>query len=268
MEVPDQGPLYRRLEQALQWPMMLLTIVFMVAVVLPLQKDLSTRLIDWARSAEIGIWACFVAEYVLLLSVARNRTYYLRTHLMEAAMVLLPAFRILRVGRLLRLTRLLNVLRLPVLVAAGTEGISRAGTRLRRYRMGYIAIIAAIVLLMSSGLMLFLERAYNPDLNTYSRCLWWGMVTMTTVGYGDAAPVTAGGRAVAMLFMMVGIGVAGIITATVASIFVSIERNDEDEATRARFDGLEKQLSDLRTQLAELIELQQAQNARSNQEAS
>jgi len=268
MDRPDQGPLYRRLEQALQWPMMLLTILFMIAIILPLQKDLNAEVTKWASIAEIAIWACFLAEYVLLLCIAKHRVYYLRTHIMEAAMVALPAFRVLRVARLVRFGRLLSLFRLPVLLVAGGQGLHRASTRLRHYRMGYISSIALIILLISSGLMLYLERGANPDLDTYPRCLWWGMVTMTTVGYGDAAPVTAGGRAVAMLFMIVGIGMAGVITAMVASIFVSIERSDEDKAAHARFDTLEKQLLELRVQIAELTELQQAQNARSQQEAS
>ena len=50
--------------------------------------------------------------------------------------------------------------------------------------------------------------------------LWWSVVTVTTVGYGDISPVTVGGRIVGVLLMFLGIGFIGILTATLASLFV------------------------------------------------
>ena len=70
-------------------------------------------------------------------------------------------------------------------------------------------------------------------------------MTVTTVGYGDKFPVTAGGRGVAVVLMIVGIGLIGVLTATVASYFVE-QSNDEDTAdVVARLDRIEGMLARL-----------------------
>jgi voltage-gated potassium channel len=51
--------------------------------------------------------------------------------------------------------------------------------------------------------------------------LWWGVVTLTTVGYGDVTPVTTEGRIAAMVLMLLGIGLFGAITATITSYLMS-----------------------------------------------
>ncbi|QTA80242.1 Potassium channel domain-containing protein [Desulfonema limicola] len=77
-----------------------------------------------------------------------------------------------------------------------------------------ILVVCCVALGGSAGLVYF-------EKNTeFSDALWWVVVTMTTVGYGDISPATAGGRLVASAVMIVGIGFLGILTASIASIFV------------------------------------------------
>ncbi|PIE70442.1 MAG: cag pathogenicity island protein Cag26 [Deltaproteobacteria bacterium] len=77
--------------------------------------------------------------------------------------------------------------------------------------MGFIALV---LILGSIGMVVF-----EPDLDMQD-AIWWAVVTMTTVGYGDISPASPGGRVVAIGVMLLGIGLLGIFTATVASIFV------------------------------------------------
>lgn len=268
----DQGRRYHQFERMLQWPMMALTFVFLIAVILPLDHGLPASIERVAKAVEDTIWGLFAVEYLVLLGLAADRRHYVRTHILDAIVVVVPGLRVLRLGRLLRLVRLLNLLRLPSMVLMGLRALEIANQSFRRYRIGYILAAMAVVLLLASGAMLYLEHAVNPALSTYPSCLWWGVVTMTTVGYGDAAPVTAGGRALAMLFMLIGIGLAGVVTATIASIFVGIERQDDDQRVLGRFEALERQLVQLSAQVADLTELQRAALAAtetgSEQEAS
>src|SRR6202044_4118684 len=78
---------------------------------------------------------------------------------------------------------------------------------------------------------------------SYHDALWWAVVTVTTVGYGDRFPVTEGGRAVAVVLMLVGIGLIGVLTATVASVFIK-------EHTDANREEIKKGHMDLGQQLA------------------
>ena len=60
---------------------------------------------------------------------------------------------------------------------------------------------------------------FEPNVN-WDNALWWSIVTLTTVGYGDIAPTTFGGRIVGSIIMILGIGILGMFTATIASVFV------------------------------------------------
>jgi voltage-gated potassium channel len=78
--------------------------------------------------------------------------------------------------------------------------------------------------------------------------IWWAVVTVTTVGYGDVYPRSVGGRIVAMIVMLFGIGFLSVLTATIASRFVQTDTAaDEMKATLARIDA---ELVDVKRQLA------------------
>ncbi|MEJ3749138.1 potassium channel family protein [Actinomycetes bacterium KLBMP 9797] len=98
------------------------------------------------------------------------------------------------------------------------------------------------------------ERA-NPDANirTYGDALWWAVTTITTVGYGDRFPTTTEGRLVAAVLMVSGIGLLGVVTASLASWFV--ERVGEvaraEQSTQAKLDALTAEVRALRLRLDE-----------------
>ncbi len=73
---------------------------------------------------------------------------------------------------------------------------------------------------LCSTFFYYFEVNYNSKIKTIKDALWWGFVTSTTVGYGDIFPVTMGGRIIAILLMILGVGVFGFITASFASLLV------------------------------------------------
>ena len=77
--------------------------------------------------------------------------------------------------------------------------------------------------------------------------MWWAIVTVTTVGYGDRYPVTAGGRTVAVILMLVGIGLIGVLTATVASVFIKEHTDANKEEFKKGHADLGQQLSVIST---------------------
>lgn len=96
--------------------------------------------------------------------------------------------------------------------------LARVAHFLRRENLHRILIVLFLLSLASAVGLWWLEpRAPFTD------WLWWSIVTLTTVGYGDIAPTTFGGRVIGVVLMFFGIGVLGMFTATVASFFV--ERN-------------------------------------------
>ena len=69
----------------------------------------------------------------------------------------------------------------------------------------------------------------EPRMPKFGDALWWALVTATTVGYGDISPETSGGRIVASILMIVGIGLIGMITGSIATYFVGkmVDQNDK-----------------------------------------
>jgi voltage-gated potassium channel len=100
------------------------------------------------------------------------------------------------------------------------------------------------LIFVCSGLELAFEKsAHGSTIHNFGDALWWAVVTVTTVGYGDKYPMTAGGRGVAVVLMLVGIGLIGVLTATVASYFVE-ERSDRDKVELSdRLDRIEAMLA-------------------------
>jgi voltage-gated potassium channel len=86
---------------------------------------------------------------------------------------------------------------------------------LRRDRFVRVVLIVLAVILAGSSAFVYFEKKMS-----FTDGVWWAVVTLTTVGYGDISPATPGGRMVAMAVMLLGIGFLGVITASIASLFI------------------------------------------------
>jgi len=109
------------------------------------------------------------------------------------------------------------------------------------FRRGHLVrflTAAAVLVLNCAGIVYLLERhAAGSNIHTVGNALWWSFVTVTTVGYGDFYPVTAGGRITACVIMGIGLLTLAVVTAQVASSFVAqgpsrARSAREDEAAR------------------------------------
>jgi voltage-gated potassium channel len=111
--------------------------------------------------------------------------------------------------RYLGMVRTLRVLRLAKFYRY-SEGLQSLfeGLRAEAPRIRAVGQVVLMVLAFSTAAIHATESAAQPDkFGKLSHCLWWSVVTMTTVGYGDSSPITNPGRIVAILLMFVGIGV-------------------------------------------------------------
>jgi voltage-gated potassium channel len=193
--------------------------------------------------AELALTAFFAAEFVTRIVAARSRTGYLRGHWIDLV-ALAPPIRGARVLRLLRLLRLVRAF----------AGIYRAGLHvqgLARHR-GFAWLLFAWlgVMALCSAWMYVAEHGLNKAIDNPFDALWWGVVTLTTVGYGDVYPVTPEGRLAAMCLMLLGIGLFGAITATITSYIVATDlarveaKVDADTALDATDLALDRSIAD------------------------
>ncbi len=177
---------------------------------------------------ELGLTGVFALEFGSRILAARSRTTYLRGHWIDVV-ALAPPIRGARALRLLRLLRLVRAF----------AGIYRAGLHLnalaRHKGFAWLLIAWLSVMALCSAWMYIAERGLNGAIDNPFDALWWGVVTLTTVGYGDVYPVTTEGRIAAMVLMLLGIGLFGAITATITSYMMTREmhavESDEPSAT-------------------------------------
>ena len=136
--------------------------------------------------------------------------YYLIPGLSGASAILLLA-RLARVARLL---------------------LATAGLRRFAARLGKIALVAGVVVLIASLAAYQAEHKTNPEFATVGDSLWWGIVTLTTVGYGDIVPHTTAGRFAGIVIMFTGIAVLGVLAGSLASLFNLSESSENERAQR------------------------------------
>ena len=96
------------------------------------------------------------------------------------------------------------------------------GSRQLFARLGRVAGVAIGVLVTASLVAYYAEHPTNPEFATIGDALWWGIVTLTTVGYGDIVPKTATGRWAAVMIMLTGVAVLGVLAGSMAS-FLRLE---------------------------------------------
>lgn len=186
-------------------------ITLALLVVLSLVLDLPAQegvIFDWF------IWAIFFVDYVVRIYNSENKWKYFRDHPLDF-IAILPLDQVLRTARFVRVFRILR------LISIMNRRTSIIDLLLKKYKIDTLVVMVMCLLFVVALPMAWIE----PSFDSYGDALWWAIVTMTTVGYGDLSPETSVGRIIASVLMLSGIGLIGIITGTVASIFTG---NKED----------------------------------------
>lgn len=186
--------------------------------------------------AEIAFVAVFIIEYLARLFAAgedpryrglRGRVRYMFTwwaiiDILAIAPSLITmgtdnAF-LLRLFKLMRLARLSRLGRFSEAWTALSQSLST-----RRYELMVSFGLAGLLLVFSSALLYLVEAEQQPEaFGSIPRALWWSVATLTTVGYGDVAPITALGRIFAAITAIAGIGMIAMPTGILAAAFSEI----------------------------------------------
>lgn len=228
---------YERFRDAAEWPMLGLSVVFLVIVVLPAATTLSGATQDALAAAELLIWGAFAIEVVVLFVLAPVKRKMLRDHWLDVVIVAAPFLRVLRIARLARVLRAGSAL--------GRSVMALQRITARRGTQAFGAVAVGVVVFGALAAWAFERQHPDASIDGLADAMWWAVVTTTTVGYGDAFPITPEGRAVAVVLMLTGIGVIGTVSANVAAYFVRSDESEEVADLTARLDRLESKLDEL-----------------------
>ncbi|MCY4583272.1 MAG: ion channel [Chloroflexi bacterium] len=194
----------KRLERLTETPMTLLAVFTIPLLLGPYLWDDEPHL-GW----DFAVWGVFAIELLVRTSLASDRRTYLRSHWVDVLLVAVPFFRPLR------------LLRIAVVALRIGVGVGHA---LSLERLLIYATTLAVVCACAA-------RIVEPEtFLTLTDALWWALVTMSTVGYGDISPATDAGKAVAVPLLVGGITVFGVLTANLASVMVQEQAKAREKA--------------------------------------
>jgi voltage-gated potassium channel len=170
--------------------------------------------------------------------LASNRRDFFLHHLLDLVIIVVPVFRPLR---LLRVLRSITVL---------ARSASRLRHALSHHGVHYMLLLAIVSLFSGAGLELYFERhSSGATMHSYGDVLWWALATMTTSSGGNFYPVTAAGRGIALVLVLVGLSTFGLMTASIASFFVEERAEPTDELT-----ALRSEIAEVKVLVRELVD--------------
>jgi voltage-gated potassium channel len=166
----------------------------------------------------------------------------------------IPSFGVFRIGGLLRLARLSRLARITRLLRGESKArLVEDVVRNRGQYAAFVTLMLTLIVLTVAGIMVLQFESTSPDANitTGGDALWWAVVTITTVGYGDRYPVTLGGRITAVFVMFAGVGIIGALASILSSLLVSPPAADSGaETIAAPVPNNDEALAALRGELA------------------
>jgi voltage-gated potassium channel len=187
----------------------------------------------------------FTIEYVAhIWSITETRSYarpiwgrvrFMCTPLMIVDLLAILPFYLAGIfavdTRFLRALRLVRVIRL-LKVARYSESLRSFGAVLRsqKEKLVVAAAMNLILLVVSSSVMYQLEHEAQPELfSSIPATLWWGAMTLTTVGYGDMYPITSGGQIAGSLIAVFGIGLFALPASILAAGFIEDSQSTQED---------------------------------------
>ncbi len=207
--------------------MALLAILVAIIIVIQFTVPLNSKINLLLNIIDRVIWIIFVIDYLYRLYKSKNKKRFIKRNIFDLISILpfysfLKVFRglkIFKIGRLAQLYRASEAVRILAVVERSNKNLSRF---MRTNNFNYTLGVAIVIILISSILISFIEKI------NLGSSLWWSIVTVTTVGYGDIYPQTPYGKIIASILMLVGIGFISSLTSTLSAYFIEKEKYEND----------------------------------------
>ncbi|MCM1328408.1 MAG: ion transporter [Ruminococcus sp.] len=234
---------HKKLNSAYQIFIVILAILSIILVILDLcgKISLASGALFWI---DTSILIIFAVDYIVRFIISKSKWQFFKQNIFDLLAIIpfnsiFSFFRFARVFRIAKLSKLAKLSKFTKL-ARLTALFGRFGARAKKFLHTngfiYVLYISGVLILISSFIMMYAEGKGFFD------ALWWSIVTVTTVGYGDISPETGVGRVMAVVLMIFGIGFISMLTGTITTFFAN--RATEDK-TDKDVGELEKIITDM-----------------------
>ena len=228
-DISQREALLLRIERITEAPLLILSFVMIPLLIGPFFWELSPQEENLFLTLDSFIWALFAVDLSIKTAIAPHRLPYIRRHWLEVLVVVVPFFRPLRIIRIFIFG-------------------SRAWLGFRRLvHVDFLLVYGIGLVIIASTVMASVEGGERASINSFADALWWAVVTITTVGYGDMVPVTVAGKAMATVLMLGGVAFFSGVTANLASFLVK-----GSDVEKKALSQLSKEIESLRGELARL----------------
>lgn len=226
---------------ALNWALVLLIVSATVLAILQTEPLVVEGRETFFAVIELSFATIFAVEYFVRFWVAaehpggsnwckRMRFVFSLAGLLDLAIILVTIAPFVTMNLMvLRLVRLLRILRLAKLgrMSDAMRRIS-AAVLARKFELLFTMGLAGAVLIFGATALHFLEGELQPDkFGSIPRAMWWSVVTLTTIGYGDVYPITVSGKIVASIVAVAGVGLIAMPTGILAAAFTDAVQGNQ-----------------------------------------
>ena len=234
---------HEKLNAVYQIFIVLLALLSIILVILDLcgKISLASGALFWTDTCILII---FAIDYIVRFILSKGKWQFFKQNIFDLLAIIpfnsiFSFFRFARVFRAAKLAKLAKLSKFTKL-ARLTAVFGRFGTRAKNFlhTNGFIYVLytSGVLVLTSSFIMMYAEG------KSFFDALWWSIVTVTTVGYGDISPATGVGRVMAIVLMIFGIGFISMLTGTITTFFAN-RATENKSASKAQ--ELEEIISDM-----------------------
>ena len=203
----------------LEWPMMGIALWILIEWYLG-AKGMSSHALSVFTNWLVML--AFLFEVVLLTSLVKNKLFYLRTNWFNVLIIVLGIPIILEGGEMAAALRSFRVL---IALQVFVNSSSTFRLLLARNHLGTTLGVSLIIMIVAGILM----AGIDPAVKSAWEGIWWAWVTITTVGYGDVVPVSAEGRVLGAILILLGVGLFAMLTASFSVLFISRTEDKMEE---------------------------------------
>ena len=208
-------------------------LISLIAFIIETLPNNSSSTIKWLKIIEVISIIIFSVEYLLRLLVAKKPLKYIFSFYgIIDIIAILPFFlRTIYDFRALRIFRVFRVFRALKLI--------RYNKALNRFRLAakivkeeiilFLIVTVIFIFIASSGIYFFENSAQPEVFSSVLHSVWWAVVTLTTVGYGDVYPITVGGKIFTLFILLIGVGIVTVPAGLVASALSKAREIEDDD---------------------------------------